>query len=439
MSRAAKKQLLSMADTLIRANRALKLNLPRAAQQEEALVRLLADCQDGAVALGSRIEKLYGEGTEIVAELEAYCESLYQTALSLKNPKRRKELIQDLTRELVRVRRLIENEVPDRTEAVFLPYKASMWDSLESIWRAADADEDCDAYVIPIPYYDRNPDGSFREEHYEGELFSEDVPVTHYEAYDFGTRMPDFIFIHNPYDDGNIVTSVHPFFYSENLKEYTSTLVYVPYFVQSGDGIDEDYSTPAAVLYADVIIAQTERERRDYIRHCSARYLGVDFEKKVLALGSPKLDKARAVNRDNVAAPCEWRKRTEGKRVILYNTSLNAMLKDTDAYLDKLSDVFAYFKGREDAVLLWRPHPLIESTLLSMRPGKYTEYMRLREWYQKEEIGIYDDTPDMYTAIGLSDAYYGDMSSLVWLYRATGKPVMIQDVNVRTEEAGMEP
>lgn len=39
--------------------------------------------------------------------------------------------------------------------------KASMWDSLESVWKTTDQDPDCDAYVIPIPYFDRTANGSF--------------------------------------------------------------------------------------------------------------------------------------------------------------------------------------------------------------------------------------------------------------------------------------
>ena len=65
-----------------------------------------------------------------------------------------------------------------RIEAVFLPYKASMWDSLESVWKAADEDPDCDAYVIPIPYFDRNPDGSFGPMHDERLDYPDNVPVT---------------------------------------------------------------------------------------------------------------------------------------------------------------------------------------------------------------------------------------------------------------------
>ena len=157
----------------------------------------------------------------------------------------------------------------------------------------------------------------------------------------------------------------------------------------------------------------------------------MSFEKKVLALGSPKIDKVRSVNRDNVLIPADWRERIEGKKVIFYNTSLNAFLKDSPAYMEKLRDVFTFFRDREDAVLLWRPHPLMESTLLSMRPELYTQYMELKSWFLEEAIGIYDDTADMYPAIGISDAYYGDWSSLVPLYQETGKPVMIQDVGIR--------
>ena len=49
------------------------------------------------------------------------------------------------------------------------------------------------------------------------------------------------------------------------------------------------------------------------------------------------------------------------------------------------------------------------------------------EIYKKEAKGIFDDTVDIDRAILLSDAYYGDMSSVVTLYKTTGKPIMIQN------------
>ena len=80
---------------------------------------------------------------------------------------------------------------------------------------------ECDAYVIPIPYFDKNPDGSFREMHYEGDQYPDYVPITKYDEFNFERHHPDTIFIHNPYDDLNLVTSVHPYFFSDKLKKYT--------------------------------------------------------------------------------------------------------------------------------------------------------------------------------------------------------------------------
>lgn len=144
---------------------------------------------------------------------------------------------------------------------------------MESVWKAADEDPDCDAYVVPIPYYDRNPDHSLGEFHYEGGDFPDYVPIIHYEAYDFEKRRPDVVYIHNPYDDTNYVTSVDPRVYSNELKKYTDKLVYIPYFVLSEpdannpndvDAISHFVITPV-VLNADKVIVQSEAMKQTYI------------------------------------------------------------------------------------------------------------------------------------------------------------------------------
>lgn len=106
-----------------------------------------------------------------------------------------------------------------------------MWDSLESVWKKYDADPEWDARVIPIPYYDKNPDGTFSEFHYEGNDYPDYVPITFYKNCDLEGNHPDEIYIHNPYDDANYVTSIEPYFYSKNIKNYTDKLIYIPYFV----------------------------------------------------------------------------------------------------------------------------------------------------------------------------------------------------------------
>lgn len=431
MSRTIRKQLFSTVDLLRKTHKVLEGSLLKKQVNEQEVMGLLADMQEVAISMGTMIEQIYGEGEKTVKELEQYCETLYRLTLALQNLPECRNLLKQLKQQAGRIRVQVGKDIPDRLEAVFLPYKASMWDSLESIWKAAKEDEEAEVYVIPIPYFDRNPDTSFGKMHYEGDLFPDEVKVTDYQNYDFELRRPDIIFIHNPYDDGNYVTSVHPFFYSQNLKKFTEKLVYVPYFVGAGDGVAEGMALAKGVWNADYVIVQSEDEKQSYIRHFQKYDPRIDPADKLLPLGSPKFDKARAVRRGEVEIPEDWKKKAGGRKVLLYNTSLSCMLNGNEAYMEKLERVFDFFAGREDAVLLWRPHPLMETTFASMRPELYGRYQKLRERFIEEEIGIYDDSSDMYPAIGFSDAYYGDWSSLVWLYRETGKPVMIQDVNVQ--------
>ena len=99
--------------------------------------------------------------------------------------------------------------------------------------------------------------------------------------------------------------------------------------------------------------------------------------------------------------------------------------------MDKIESVLAVFKRHQDEIaLLWRPHPLTESTMKAMRPELLQKYITLKKQYLAQGWGIYDDTADVDRAVVLSDAYYGDGSSLVQLYKQTGKPIMMQNVEV---------
>ncbi|MBQ7584197.1 MAG: hypothetical protein IJT24_06255, partial [Lachnospiraceae bacterium] len=309
------------------------------------------------------------------------------------------------------------NALPTRIEAVFLPYKAAMWDSLESIWRAADADPDCDAYVVPIPYYDRNTDGSLAAEHYEIDRYPSDVPVVRHTDYDLEEHQPDMIFIHNPYDDHNFVTTIHPAYYTARLREYTDCLVYVPYYATAGN-MSEAQSILPSYFRCDYIVVQ------------SPQFVGF-FDKRVpkeklLPLGSPKFDKVIRLCDNPPEPPGEWKDRLAGKRGFFFNTSITGCLDDTASFLKKVAYVFSVFKGREDACLIWRPHPLLESTMDSLRPDTKQEYLRLKEYFVKEDIGILDETADIERTIALCDAYVGDAgTSVTSLFGVVGEPMYI--------------
>lgn len=382
-------------------------------------VSLLGDCQDAAISLGTLIESTEGEAHPTVTLLEEYCELLYGVHEELAGGKETaaNRIYISVKQKLVKIFDSFKHDVRIRLEAVFLPYKASMWDSLESVWEAADADPDCDAYVIPIPYYEKNRDGSLGIEHYEAAEYPDNVPITRYDEFDFELHRPDMIFIHNPYDKYNFVTSVHPFFYSEHLKQFTECLIYIPYYATAG-GMSEAQSLCSAYLHADYIVIQAESFRRFFDKDLP--------DEKFLPFGSPKFDSVIRKCKNPPESSAAWKEKMQGRKVYFYNTSINGMLANTDAFLKKVKYVFETFCGREDVCLLWRPHPLLESTFESMRAEYKSAFDELKRWFVEAEIGILDETVDMENTIALSDVYIGDgATSVISLFGVTGKPIFI--------------
>ncbi len=305
-----------------------------------------------------------------------------------------------------------------KTEVVFFPYKAAMWDSLESVYLAAKEDPDCDAYVVPIPYYDRKPDGSMGQMHYEGDLFPSNISITNYKQYDIKSRRPDIAYIHNPYDGNNFVTSVDPAYYSSALKKYVKKLVYIPYYATTG-GMSDAQSLLPAYLHADYIPVQGK-----FIRKFFEDALP---EEKFLYFGSPKFDRVIKMCKSPGQPPESWQKKMAGKKVYFYNTSLHGLLGNTPAFLRKMTYVFTCFqKAADKACLIWRPHPLFESTLDSMRGNLRPVYDAIKKWYVESDFGILDETPDITETISFCDTYVGDAAtSVTSLFGVAGKEIIL--------------
>lgn len=306
------------------------------------------------------------------------------------------------------------NREPIHYEIVFLPYKYAMWDCMESVWLAAKADPNCECHVVPIPYYDRRADESFGTMHYEGQLFPAEVQAVDYRSYDLAARRPDVVYIHNPYDEYNRVTSIDPRFYSHELKKYTDMLVYIPYYVTGPQNSDRVvfYS---AYHHADYCVAQSEEMKRGYL------YAGLP-EQKILTLGSPKFD--RIINHPTTEIPEQWRVKLHGQTAFLVNTSLVDLLAHNERWLVSIQSLLQSVLNISGCAVIWRPHPLMEATLQSMRPQQLPFYQKMKEELLKHAHFVMDQSGDFLQAFDASDALISDTGSLQWLYGATGKPVL---------------
>lgn len=399
-------------------------------QNSSAAVAVLQDCYLAIDAIDNTLkahlsEERYSFYNNINSKIRSLIEALED---GINKEDATNEAVEKLKEQIILLDNELFNEAEVKLEIVFMPYKASMWDSLESIWLAAKADPSCECYVVPIPYYDRNLDHSFSNYHYEGDKFPSEVPITHYKEYNVAIRKPDVIYIHNPYDNQNFVTSVDPNYYSYELKKHTDTLVYVPYYSTSG-GMSQGQKICSAYYHADYIVIQGEKFRGFFDPSIP--------QEKLIAMGSPKFDRVIRICNNPPEPPEAWKAKMEGKKVYFYNTSISGMLGNTELFLKKMKYVFETFALHDDVCLLWRPHPLLETTFDTMRPQYKEIYSKLKRLFIEKNLGIYDDTPDITNTIAHCDAYIGDSgTSVVSLFGIAGKPVFILNNNINMEPTG---
>lgn len=407
-----KTQLLELIVTLKDMHKIL-MNLKDIAE----INRVLLDCQQAAIVIGENIEQVMPADETIVPLLEDYCEQVYQLSLQ----KGITEKLLELEKIIAKVEEAIRC-VPDTYLIIFMPYKVEMWDSLESIWEVCQQDERCECIVMPLPYFKYNAIENKTEYCYEGELFPEEVPITYYTNYSLETMLPDVGYIHNPYDNGNLVTSIHPEYYSNRLKQYIRKLIYVPYYVTTGFISPEHLELPV-YHNMDYMVVQSEYAKNS----CKGMY----YYDKILPFGSPKIDGVIKECKHSCRIPEEWRSVLKGKKILMLNTSIGGILYYGSYYLEKMKNIFKIMQEHNYVALIWRPHPLLESTIRSMRPQLLEQYTSLVNFYISDKIGIYDQSSDITNIVALADAYIGESgSSVINLFAAAGKPVFILNFNI---------
>ncbi len=398
--------------------------------QMDAMVQEL---QQFAIDFGTMIEQEKGEDFAAVKYLENYCETLFEI---YEDQYENSEKTGMLSTEIREIEASVKRDIEERKEVVLLPYKACAWKTLESAWEAATEDPACDVYVIPIPYYYKNYAGDFLRMRYEADQFPAKVHVTKYDAFDFSYHHPDVIVIQNPYDEYDSALSVHPFFYSGNLRKYTDRLIYIPDFTVAEFSKDnyreyhnmKYYCTVPGVIRADQVIVQSENMRTLYVEKLT-EFAGADTR----AVWESKIHAADCPNRDTDKTgrvPDAWQQivRTPDggrKTIIVYGINACCLVEKGDAMLQKIRDAFAVFKKESDNVTpVFRPHPQLEDFTAAASPELWNQYRQMVKEYRAEGWGIYDEETEDHILAAAADAYYGDGGSLALSFMQAGKPVL---------------
>lgn len=386
----------------------------------------IRDCVDALNAIKFQLEQeesIPKNTLNKLLKVESLFVEIYNNLHSLNTSQ-----LKDLSSELNQLKSICDEEVKAKLKIVFLPYKASMWDSLETIYEAANKDDNCVAHVVPIPYYQLTQNEAVPT--YEGEHFPKNIPITHYSQYNLEEEEPDIIYVHNIYDNYNTLTRVFEKYFTVNLKKYTDMLVYVPYHVssffppqQSGVGYTA-FNSPS-VKNVDRIIVVNEHIKSAAIKE------GISPE-KILVLGSPKIDSMFKALNNEISYPNEWKDKIKGKKVYLIDTSCLFFANKPYRDLEKLVNFFNIPRFIENSVIIWRPHPLSMVSVIKFQPNFSEYYSNLLDTLRAGNNTLYDkvildETDDYIPALKAADVFISAGGSLLRTYLLTEKKVLFWD------------
>lgn len=323
---------------------------------------------------------------------------------------------------------LVENPADEagqlpKVRILFLPYQASMWDSMASIWRAAMKDPNADVRVMPLPY-DHLDSSGFVLQRCAGEVLPAEVAVEHSDTFDIRAFAPDIVYVHNLYDGSNSVTRVLPRFHSRELRRYTRLLVYVPYYI-AGGRFPVEQRRQSGYPNADIITLQVPD-------HVEA--LPSEFRSRALVVGTPKADAVL-----DSCLPFDARPRSGASVTVLMTTSITELLRDGQGVLRYVDQIFDFCADRPDIHVIWRPHPLLASTILAMTPGLAPGYARLLRRADESQQVTIDLRPSYASALSAADCYVGfSCTSLALMAGILGVPILIlaQDAQSTVPAAG---
>ena len=300
----------------------------------------------------------------------------------------------------------------------FIPYCFKMWDSMSSVYESANK-RGLGTAVFPIPYFSLK-DGKIDEWHHDYLSFTNVVDED--DLYDFNdfyklSNEIDYVIIHNAYDDGNTLTTIHPFFYSDMLKAFGLKIIFIPYGIPYG-GVSYDLMRlQKGALNADYIFVNCKEEREGFIE--SWKKVGVDMTDRCLAFGSPKTDGLFK----EYKMPPEWQIKIL-RPVTMICTSILPFMKDPER---KLKEYRWHIENElsKGNMVIFRPHPLMDETVKQRCPELWNDWIGLLEFADENAIDDYGHelTESMY----FSQKLISDVSSVIEIWKLTGKQLEIMD------------
>ena len=281
----------------------------------------------------------------------------------------------------------------DLLRIAFCPYKASMFDCMESVYLAAKEFKMVHADIIPLDYQTL-PDGEW---HNESKQFP--YPCEPFET--LLTGYYDIIVIHYPYDGCNNLTKLRPDCFAESLKRY-GKVCYIPYHGNIGGEEWKRFYTMPGAVNSDYIVLGSDLDVKVF-KNVNPMYSGTIIQ----VADSPKTE-AQLLHKDD-HIPFDWSHLYRPITVII--GTLWTFTHDPIGRINKHTKIILQ-EAEAGHGIVYRPHPLVRNAIAVMRPEALQKY---DEFIEKiRELGVeIDSGPNLHRTIAIAEKIYIDPSSVI--------------------------
>ena len=330
---------------------------------------------------------------------------------------------------LEEVKTIVLHINPRKLKMTFMPYKYSMWDSLESIYIAAQECNNISVDLIPVPYWSKDSENNLDKFFNESEYFEEKYPILNYDVL-AGDYCGDVLFVHNPFDGLNNLTTIDDRFYLKNLRGRFSKIIYVPYYVATSFPSFESFigeNIYPNMVYLDKIITLNSKHAALF-EACGIPSASLEIQ------GSPKIDALLDQTQMKPPKLERWSASIAGKKVFLLNTTLGTLL-NKEGYFDRLKSVISQLLDDNEIALIWRPHPLFDDLIDKSFPEYRATYDSFKDLVASAPNAYLDTYHNAIPALQLADAMISETSALLRQYAALHRPIlMMDDVEMAEDE-----
>lgn len=284
---------------------------------------------------------------------------------------------------------------------LFCPYKEEMWDSMQTIYESFKK-TDVETEIMPIAYYSLK-NQKIIDIHIEFSNYKDNFPMLLKKKW-------DIIIFHYPYDNLNNVT--RPVIYSNELKAFCKHLVLIGYACIGERQFCEQELLYSGTRNSDLVIAETKEQAEFANKVLEGK---PNWNGEVVGWGSPKYDLLEMAN-----IPEWWKIKAEGKRVVFLQSSIVPFLQDRNK-LNQIESILKSYIKNPKVCLIWRPHPLYRDTIIAHRKEELMHFIDLCNMVRTSGKDILDESQSPESAIRFADEMISDQSSLVILWKKTGK------------------